>query len=620
MSRPKQILFYLAVLVGPILGLLLQLMLVREYSDWPPYIIFILLVLLLAAWGGAWAGILGTAASAFLVAYWVLPPRGFKLERPIQLAGLAAFCVVAVGISIIAELYRRNLRQSQNYQKELAVQEALRRGEERFRALVTATSDVVYSMSPNWSEMRQFDGKLFLASANTPSQTWLQNYIAPDDQPHVLALINEAIRTKSVFESEHRVFRADGSVGWTFTRAIPVLDANGEIVEWFGTASDITERKNAEEASRYMSAIVESSYDAIIGKQLDGTITSWNPGAERLYGYPAREMIGQSISLLVPQGFPNDELDILHKVANREFIENYETLRRRKDGSLVEVSLRISPILDDSGNVTGASSTAHDISEQKRARESFLRSEKLAATGRLAATIAHEVNNPLAGAMNAVYIASVLPDKTDEMLKVAEQELRRAAHMTQQTLGFYRGRAGDKQVPIRNVIGEVLAVYATKLQNRNITVQQNYYCGPGSSGEGCLEDCERCARYLLVNAGEMQQIISNLLTNGIDALSDGGAMQIRVSRLSDRVQLTIADNGCGIRTENLKRIFEPFFTTKKAFGTGLGLWVTQELVRKLNGAIKVRSRKDKGTVFRLTFPLQAEDVSIGSEIQHKKSA
>lgn len=115
----------------------------------------------------------------------------------------------------------------------------------------------------------------------------------------------------------------------------------------------------------------------------------------------------------------------------------------------------------------------------------------------------------------------------------------------------------------------------------------------------------------------MRQIVSNLLANGIDALSDGGAMYIRVARLAQpnkgeaRIQLTIADNGCGIRVENLKRIFEPFFTTKAAIGTGLGLWVTQELIRKHKGTIKVRSRVGKGTVFRVTFP--AMPLSFASE-------
>jgi signal transduction histidine kinase len=162
------------------------------------------------------------------------------------------------------------------------------------------------------------------------------------------------------------------------------------------------------------------------------------------------------------------------------------------------------------------------------------------------------------------------------------------------------------------LIDEVLGVYARKLRERGITVQCRYTCGP------CREGCEAC---FIVNAGEIRQVISNLLGNGMDALRDSGTLYIRVSRVTnfDRtghdIHLAIADNGCGIRPENLKRIFEPFFTTKDSVGTGLGLWIAQELVRKQNGSIRVRSIKDKGTVFRVSIPATA--VVNGSSLTSK---
>jgi PAS domain-containing protein len=129
-------------------------------------------------------------------------------------------------------------------------EQALRESEARFRALVTATSYVVYRMSPDWEEMRQLDGRGFIADTWSPNKTWLGKYIHPDDQPHVMEVIRQAIRTKGVFELEHRVLRVDGTLGWTLSRAVPLLNSAGEITEWFGAASDVTARKQAEEALR----------------------------------------------------------------------------------------------------------------------------------------------------------------------------------------------------------------------------------------------------------------------------------------------------------------------------------------------------------------------------------
>jgi PAS domain S-box-containing protein len=162
----------------------------------------------------------------------------------------------------------------------------LRASEERFRALVTASSEVLYRMSPDWSEMRRLDSRGFLATTERPSRTWLEEYIPPDDQPHVTAVIQEAIRTKSVFELEHRVRRADGSLGWTFSRAVPLLDANGEIVEWFGSASDITEAKQAEEALReaheraaWLARFPEENPNPVLRVSAEGMVLYCNPAA-----------------------------------------------------------------------------------------------------------------------------------------------------------------------------------------------------------------------------------------------------------------------------------------------------------------------------------------------------
>jgi len=296
-------------------------------------------------------------------------------------------------------------------------EEAWRESEGRFRALVMASSDVVYRMNPDWSQMRQLDGRDFLATTEQATDAWLHEYIYPDDQTHVMEVIRKAIRTGSTFELEHRVRRADGSVGWTFSRAIPRRNTGGEIVEWFGAASDVTERKQAEEAlSRLtasslarLAAIVEFSDDAIIGKDLRGVVTSWNAGAERLFGFMAAEIIGQSIVRIVPASRQKEEADILACISRGESVRHFETERVRKDGSLVWISVTVSPIKDLTGKIVGASKVARDNTEQKQAE------------AQLRADVANRVrmNQALEGANKE--LAAIVEERTIAKVELAFQ-------------------------------------------------------------------------------------------------------------------------------------------------------------------------------------------------------
>jgi PAS domain S-box-containing protein len=306
---------------------------------------------------------------------------------------------------------------------------------------------------------------------------------------------------------------------------------------------------------------------------------------------------------------PAEQAPLLRSLRG-EIVRGEEIMRHRQTGTTRYRQFSSAPTRDHTGAITGAVAIVRDITAVKQAQDALIRSEKLASVGRMAATIAHEVNNPLSAALNAVYLASSDPaasPRIRDTLSLADQELRRAAHITQQTLGFYRDNGNRTPVALPKLINEVLGVYARKLKERAITVHCRYNCGR------CGEDCDTC---LSANFGEMRQVISNLLGNGIDAVRDNGKLDIRVTRVTNPdggghdLHLTIADNGCGIRAENLKRIFEPFFTTKESVGTGLGLWITQELVRKHNGSIRVRSSA-RGSVFRISIP--AAEVSRGEQ-------
>jgi signal transduction histidine kinase len=235
-----------------------------------------------------------------------------------------------------------------------------------------------------------------------------------------------------------------------------------------------------------------------------------------------------------------------------------------------------------------------DITECKQAEQALIRSDKLASVGRLAATIAHEINNPLAAVTNCIYLTLNNPKLAPELkdhLQTAEKELRRAAHMTKQTLGFFRENRKPSIVDIRKLMDEVVELYAPKFLSKNI-----HY----SIRHTAFSD------QIVAVADEIRQVISNLLANAVDATNPMGIVTIRTHcvRLNGSIytRVTVADTGTGIPPAIRKRVFEPFFTTKETVGTGLGLWVSQQVLDKHQGSIRVRSRVGKGTVFSVFLP------------------
>ncbi len=361
--------------------------------------------------------------------------------------------------------------------------------------------------------------------------------------------------------------------------------------------NNITERKQAAETSARLAAIIQSSADAIIGKDLDGIVFSWNQSAEQIFGYSAEEMIGKSITLIIPPERLDEEAAFLESMRRGEQINHYETVRVHKSGKRIDVSVSISPVFDASGKLFAISKIVRDISDRKRTEQALIRSEKLASVGRMAATIAHEINNPLASAINAVYLAKTdpaLPGSIKSNLALAEQELNRVSHITKQTLGFYKEVGTPAAVDLPGVLDSLLDLYEPRLKSKKISVQRSYHSSIG----------------IRANEGEVRQIVSNIIANSIDALPECGKLHVRLcgpQTLSGHrrmVRLTIADNGEGIVKANMKRIFEPFFTTKKSIGTGLGLWVVSELVKRHEGRLRIRSKPGKGTILTIWLPME----------------
>ena len=253
---------------------------------------------------------------------------------------------------------------------------------------------------------------------------------------------------------------------------------------------------------------------------------------------------------------------------------------------------------DQNGRIIGAAKILRDITAQRKLEAALHTSERLASVGRLAATIAHEINNPLEAVTNFIYLAKQQPglsQKVKQYLETADRELGRVAHIARQTLGFYRDTSQPASLIVSDVIEDVLTIYERKFKYKELTVEQ--HIEPG----------------LIVSTlqGELKQILSNLISNAIDASRDGGKIVIR-ARASRNFQsgnrgirITVADNGSGISAKDLQNLFVPFFTTKKDVGTGLGLWITKDLLEKNGGHIRFRSSDSQpsGTLMSIYLPL-----------------
>ncbi len=376
----------------------------------------------------------------------------------------------------------------------------------------------------------------------------------------------------------------------------PVRDNAGKLIGASKIARDISEPERVDEARFRLAAIVDSSDDAIISKDLNGIIMSWNASAGRLFGYTADEIVGQSILTLIPPELHHEEDEILRRLREGQRIEHYETTRRRKNGDPVYVSVSISPIRDNEGRLIGASKIARDISDRKRMEQLVIQSEKLAATGRMAAAIAHEINNPLESLINLIYLARKScadNEKGLSYLLTAEKELERVSHIARQTLGYYRDTGTPKAIHLHDLIDNILTVYNSKLLARGISVERRF----------------NDLRKITVSQGEMLQVFSNILANAIDAMTTGGLISIHTRNISSSVgegiEVVIRDQGAGIHQDHLEKVFEPFFTTKGNLGTGIGLWVAKQLVERRSGQISINSSTESGksgTVVRIFLP------------------
>jgi PAS domain S-box-containing protein len=352
--------------------------------------------------------------------------------------------------------------------------------------------------------------------------------------------------------------------------------------------------KNAERRLGELAAIVDSSDDAILSKDLNGIITSWNLGATRVLGYSPEEMIGASILKLIPEELHSDEAIIIGKVRAGERVEHFETVRLTKGGRRLNVSLSVSPVRDDQGRVIGASKILRDISDRKRIEDSLLQSEKIAAAGRMASTIAHEVNNPLEAVTNLLYLLRPLVTDTAgiEYLATAESEIARVSHIAKQTLGFYREHAAAAATSLSELVQHAIAIYKPRCAINGIAIETSF----------------TSTSAVVVRRGEMMQVVSNLIANSMYAMPAGGTLFVSVQDVageSGDIAVTVRDTGVGIAPVDIPRVFEAFYTTRSTIGTGIGLFVAKQFIDGHGGRIELESDQSAhshGTTVRIYLP------------------
>ncbi|MGC1764725.1 MAG: PAS domain S-box protein [Pseudolabrys sp.] len=354
-----------------------------------------------------------------------------------------------------------------------------------------------------------------------------------------------------------------------------------------------------------LASIVETSDDAIVSKNLDGVITSWNRGAERVFGYSAGEVVGQPITIVIPEDRQREEREILTRLGQGERIDHYETILLRKDGSLIVVSLSVSPVKNAEGKIVGASKIARDITEQRRGQEQIATLAREATVGQLSASIAHEIRQPLAGILASAQAALRWLEKANveevrENLNGIVSDGQRANDIIKNLRAMFKHDVQEKTlVDINGRVLWVIALLVSDLQKHKIELRTQ------------LDDRNPEA---LGNQVQLQQVILNLIMNAIESMS---SLQTRVLHIktelsqSSTVHVSVEDTGAGIKPSDVTRLFQPMFTTK-ARGMGMGLSICKSIIENHDGRIRVSQGANGGSIFQFELPTIANKDRSGS--------
>jgi PAS domain S-box-containing protein len=575
-----------------------------------PFALYFAAVMVATLYGGRTPGFLAIALSALLSSYFFLSPQyPFKigLEGLVQ---LGLFFFVAILISSLTSRLR-------------GAERAARLSEAGLSTTLRSIGDAVISTDAR--------GRITFMNPVAQSLTgWALEDARGRELAEVFHIINEQSR-RPVESPVAKVLREGVVVGLANHtlliardgREIPIDDSGAPIKGEEGTTSgvvlvfhDITERKRAEETMQRLAALVESSDDAIFGKTLDGTISSWNRAAQRLYGYSVEEMVGRNVSVLVPEDRLTELRQIMEQLGRGERIEHFETVRVKKSGEQVHVSLTISPIISEGGDITGASTIARDITARRRSEEErteLLDRERQARieaeeANRLKdeflATLSHELRTPLTAMLGWTRMLRTRQlDETTAFhaLETIERNVRAQTQLIEDLLDVSRIITGKLRLETQAV--ELVPIIEAALDS----IQ------PAAEAKGIRLDktLDPSAGPVLGDPARLQQVVWNLLSNAVKFTSRGGHVQINLKRSASSASVVITDSGIGISQDFLPHVFDRFrqadsSSTRSHGGLGLGLAIVRHLVELHGGGVSAESEGPQtGASFTVKLPLMA---------------
>jgi PAS domain S-box-containing protein len=445
-----------------------------------------------------------------------------------------------------------------------------------------------------------------LTQQDLESDNWQQAF-APADRNQVFEAWGRSVSSGVDFDIEAHMRNIEtGTYRWWHLRAAPVRDANGAVLNWLGVGSDVHDARTYAETLRAEQIETErrrAELDTIyrttpIGLALldpvEFRFLNLNDHEAEVLGLPKDRIIGRKLSEIAPPDKLPGLMEMMNAVARGEVVKDrlLEGELAARPGEMRAWRVSYSPIFNEDGSVRAISTASIEITNQKKSEQALIQSEKLAAVGRLASSISHEINNPLEAITNLLYLIQMedsLPELLRGYVNMAQSELSRVSQIATQTLRFHRQAVAPTPVTAEQLVGAVVRLYTGRLANSNIRVDSRYDTG--------IE--------ILCFENDIRQVLNNLIANAIDAMRTGGRLIIRAHRAANGVRITIADTGHGMSAKVQSRIFEPFFTTKNLNGTGLGLWISSGIVERHEGSLRLRSSEDPahhGTVFTLYLP------------------